>query len=452
MTNAPRVVWREGMHLSQHHFQAQSRHHEDAMHFALSQLFFRPYGLAGVELDAESLRNGVARVAHARGVLPDGLAFNVPEADAAPEPHDIRDAFSPTQPSHLLLLAVPRFRPSGANLAGGEHEAGGAGTNGDGAARFSAVPQSVRDELTGRDERPVDVGRKRLRLLLDAEVHEGMVSMPIARVRRDGMGHFVFDPDFIPPCLHVGASPRLLRLVASLVEMLDAKGDGLLAAAAGGGEVAGRWLLHAVYTSVAPLRHLLQARQVHPERLYVELSRLAGALCTFATDSHPRSLPAYDHDAPEACFTDLERHIRTHLGVVVQAAAIAMPIALTAPTLHSGPVPDARCYGPSRWILGVRAANAATAHALAAQVPAHLKVCSAKYVLEIARRGYPGLAIAHLATPPAAVGPRSDTAYFTLERKGPCWDTIVQTGQVGVHVPESMYGVTGVEVTVIPDA
>ena len=53
---------------------------------------------------------------------------------------------------------------------------------------------------------------------------------------------------------------------------------------------------------------------------------------------------------------------------------------------------------------------------------------------------------------PAAVGPRSDTAYFTVERKGPCWDTIQQTGQVGVHVPESMYGAAGVELTIIPDA
>jgi type VI secretion system protein ImpJ len=241
-------------------------------------------------------------------------------------------------------------------------------------------------------------------------------------------------------------------MVASLVEMLDAKGDALRAAAAGGGEVAGRWLLHAVYSGVAPLRHLLQTRQVHPERLYVELARLAGALCTFAADSTPRDLPAYDHDAPEACFAELERHIRAHLGVVVQAAAIAIPIALTAPSLHSGPVPDARCYGPARWILGVRAQNSATALALAAQVPTLFRVCSAKYVLEIARRGYPGLALAHLPTPPAAVGPRPDTAYFTVERKGPCWDTIQQTGQVGVHVPDSMYGVTGVELTVIPDA
>ena len=442
MTYAPRVVWREGMHLSQHHFQAQSRHHEDAIHFALSQLYFRPYGLAGLALVAESLRNGVARVVHARGVMPDGLAFNVPESDAAPAPHDIREAFSPTEPSHLLVLAVPAFRRGGANLADGNGAAG---------ARFAPVATPVLDELTGRDERQVDVGRKRLRLLLDAELAAGEVALPIARVRRDGAGHFVYDPDYVPPCLQVGASPRLLALLARLVEMLDAKGDTLRGAAASGGEVAGMWLLHAVHSAVGPLRHLLRTRHVHPERLYQELVRLAGALCTFAAESSPRDLPAYDHDAPEACFADLERHIHTHLGVVVQAATIAVPLGLRAPTLHAGAVPDARCYGPSRWVLGVRTGSPAAALALAQPAPGRMRVCAARYVLELVRRGYPGLAMEPLPTPPAAVAPRPDTAYFTLTRGGPCWETIQQTGEVGVYVPETL-PIVDVELTVVPEA
>lgn len=442
MTYAPRVVWREGMHLSQHHFQAQSRHHEDAIHFALSQLYFKPYGLAGLELDAESLRNGVARVVHARGVMPDGLPFNVPESDAAPAPHDIRDAFSPTQPSHLVLLTVPAFRRGGANLADGNGAAG---------ARYAAVATPVLDELTGRDARPVDVGRKDLRLLLDTELAEGDVAIPVARVRRDGAGHFIYDADYVPPCLQLGASPRLVSLLARLVEMLDAKGETLRGAAAGGGEVAGMWLLHAVHSSVGPLRHLLQTRHAHPERLYVELARLAGALCTFAADATPPALPAYDHDAPEACFAALERHVVTHLGVAIQAAAIAVPLGLRQPTLHAGAVPDARAYGASRWVLGVRARTPAALDTLVVQAPTLLKVCAAKYVLELVRRGYPGLAIEHLHNPPAAVGPRPDTAYFLLSRAGPCWDTIQQTGEVGVYVPDTLPA-AGVELTVIPDA
>jgi type VI secretion system protein ImpJ len=74
-----RVVWSEGMYLGPHQFQVQNRYFEDALEFAVSSLWFEPWGLAGCELDTESLRNGTLSLVHARGIFPDGLAFNMPE-------------------------------------------------------------------------------------------------------------------------------------------------------------------------------------------------------------------------------------------------------------------------------------------------------------------------------------------------------------------------------------
>ena len=447
MTNAPRVVWREGMHLSQHHFQAQSRHHEDAIHFALSQLFFKPYGLAGVELDGESLRNGVARLVHARGVLPDGLAFNVPEADAPPEPHDIREAFSPTQPSHQLLLAVPSFRRAGANLADGADALGAAG-NGGGPARYAPVPLPVRDELTGRDERAVHVGRKQLRLLLDVELGDGMVAMPIARVRRDGMGHFVYDADFVPPCLQLGASPRLVALLHGVVEMLDGKGAALAATmrpAAGaegasayaGNEIATRWMLHAVRSAEAPLRHLLQTRRAHPERLWLELTRLAGALCTFSLTATPRDLPDYAHDDLAGCFAALERHVRAHLDVVVTPRVVVVPLARASEVLHVGSIADPRAFEPgARWFLSLRSALGPVE--TGARAPTLVKACASKFVLELVRRAFPGMALDHVPAPPPGLAPRADRAYFEIAVAGPCATGLRESREFGVYVPDTL--------------
>mgnify|MGYP006195380819 CR=1 FL=1 len=53
----------------------------------------------------------------------------------------------------------------------------------------------------------------------------GLLVLPLARVRRDGSGHFVYDPDFIPPSLQIGAGsslPALLggeRTAAGVVDM-----------------------------------------------------------------------------------------------------------------------------------------------------------------------------------------------------------------------------------------
>ena len=71
-------------------------------------------------------------------------------------------------------------------------------------------------------------------------------------------------------------------------------------------QVAQFWFLHAINSSLTPLRHILLAKHRHPEEMFREMSRLAGALCTFSLDSSPRSLPAYNHYDPGPGF-DLPR-------------------------------------------------------------------------------------------------------------------------------------------------
>src|SRR3712207_6036982 len=164
MKQLSRVVWNEGMHLAQHHFQAQSRYFEDAIQFALGHLFYAPYGVAGCELDGAALRKGTVSLLHARGVMPDGLPFDIPSSDSAPPPLQIGELFSPTQDSHLVLLTIPAFRPNGPNT-----HLNGNGGSAAARMRYVAEPAMLTDNTTGRDEKPVSLGRKNFGLALDAE-------------------------------------------------------------------------------------------------------------------------------------------------------------------------------------------------------------------------------------------------------------------------------------------
>ena len=434
MKQLSRVVWNEGMHLAQHHFQAQSRYFEDAIQFAISSLFFAPYGLAGCELDADAIRNDSVSLLHARGMFSDGLPFDIPASDTAPVPLDVRELFSPTQQSHLVLLTIPAYRADRPNF----------GSNGENGApvRYHTEASPMLDDTTGRDEKPVSIGRKNLRLALDIEPVDDVVSLPIARVKRDGAGHFMYDPEYVPPCLQVGASKRLMQLLQRLIEILDAKSDSMARGRRGSAEefarqeVASFWLLHAIDSSLPTLRHISQVKRVHPEQLYVELSRLAGALCTFSLDAHPRTLPLYDHDHPQESFDALDRHIRANLEVVAPTARTVVPLKMTTPFLHTGAIADQRAFGRARWILGVR--SSLTGVELAARVPQLAKVCSAKFTLELVRRAFPGMRIQHIQFPPASIAPRSDTQYFSVDRAGPCWDTLSTTHEIGVYLPDAI--------------
>lgn len=440
MKHLSKVVWHEGMYLGPHHFQVQSQSFEDLVHFSTSSLWFAPYGVISCKLDPDALINGVLSLVHARGLFPDGLAFQMPDADALPPVLNITDLFSPTRESLLVFLAVPERRPDGPNCALDSEPA-------QIELRFRAEMRTLPDDNTGRDEKQIEIGRKNIRFALETQDHQGLVTLPVARVLRDGSGRFIFDPAFIPPCLQISASDRLLVIAKTLVDILDEKSASLSrarrATAQGRAgysseEIASFWFVHTVNESLSVLRHLSVSERGHPEQLYLEMSRLAGALCTFGLDSHPETLPAYNHDALEKCFGPLNQHIRAHLELVVPSNCVQIPLILAGRNFRNGDVLDQRCLDRARWVLAVRAETGEAE--IIAKSPRLIKICSQGLLPELVKTALPGLGLVHLPIPPSAIAPKVEFQYFGISRTGSCWEHIVQTRKVGVYVPDDIPG------------
>ncbi len=433
-----RLVWSEGMHLGPHQFQAQSRYFEDSISFITSALWLDSYGLTGITLDEDALKNGIVSLLFARGTFNDGLAFDLPACDAPPETRNIGDLFPPTRDRLTVSLVIPERLPQGPNVS----------LTGDAnGARYSAEGKVFFDETTGMDERQVSVGRKRLRLILDTEPSSGLISLPIAQIMRSGDGGFIYDPNLIPPCLNISSSERLMLLLRRLIEIMEEKSTSLASSGAGktasdfsSRTIANFWLLHAVNSGLAPLRHLWVTKRGHPMELFLELSRIAGALCTFSLNSHPNSLPTYDHLALAACFDVLDRHIRDHLEFIIPTNCITIPLKKVADFFYEGQIMDDRCIGRSRWVLGVRSTS--NESELVSRTPKLVKICSAKFVGELVRRALPGLELTHLPVPPNAITTTVESQYFGISRSGPFWDHIVQTKQVGIYIPGDIPGAT----------
>ncbi len=429
------VVWSEGMHLAQHHFQLQNRYFEDSTAFALDTLFSSPWGLVTCELDDEALLNGTVSVLRLQAVFPDGTAVQIPE-DPAPRPLEIRERFSPTRESHVVMLTVPEYRPEGPNLGGqtgGDH-------------RYRSGEIEVVDDTTGSSAARVTVGLKNLRLALDVDAGDDVVKLPLARIRRDGAGRFIYDPAFVAPCLQIRGSTGLLGRLRRIVDGLEEKTRMLAAtrdvtpgdqASYSGSDVAGYWFSHALHSALPPLRHHLTTRTGHPEELYLELARLGGALCTFTATASVGDLPAYDHDNLEMTFDGLERHIRANLDVVLPAGAIRIPLEPLEPYFLKGGVADRRCLAPdAEWWLVIRPEGPAPD--LAAKAPRLAKICSAKHIVRLVREAYPGMSLTHVESPPSALSPRVGHRYFRVERSDPCWKSVVDTAEIGLYTPQAL--------------
>jgi type VI secretion system protein ImpJ len=429
-----KVVWSEGMYLAPHHFQAQNRYFEDLVHFATASLWRHAFGFADLQLDADALRSGAITLLSARGIFEDGLPFDIPVSDPPPASLEIAGKFPPNAESVTVCLCVPKLAPNGGNctIENGAPPPG----------RYTGFLKVFPDENTGHDEKEVRVGVKNLRLLLQDEVESGLMALPVIRVVRDGSGGFSTDSSFMAPSVHLNVNDSMVGLLKRLVEILEEKSVAVSQEKVHAGrfqqsmserDVSQFWFLHAVHSALAELRHLLLSKHGHPEELFCAMSRLAGALCTFDVDAHPRSLPKYVHMDPGGCFQLLDQHIRRLLELRVPTQGIMIPLKPMNRYFFMGEVKDERCLGRSRWILSIYSPIGEAD--LIERTTQLVKVCSAKFVPELVKRALPGLTLAHLQIPPSAVSSRVDHQYFSISHSGPCWESIVTTRGVGLYVP-----------------
>jgi type VI secretion system protein ImpJ len=434
-----KVVWNEGMHLAQHHFQAQSRYLEASTASALSRLCFKPYGFLKVVLDEEAIREGTIAILEARGVMPDGLAFEFPQGDALPSPLAAKEGGGGSGEPATVYLAVPAFRPGRSNCDPIDGPAGGSGSE----HRYRAEAVMVQDENTGSDKRDVLLASKNFRLAFAPDINEDLVAVPMARVQRGPSGQFEYIQDFIPPCLHIGATPRLVGLLGGVVEMLRSKGEVMAQRRATVGddladlsseEVLSYWMSHSIHSGLAGLRHLTSLPRCHPEDLFREMARLAGALSTFSTQFEPGDLPPYDHDDLTECFSLLHSRVRRLLEIMVPESFILVNLDRKGPNVLSAHLEDARVFRKAEWVLQVSSASGGPE--LLRSVPTLVKVCSAEDILRLVDDANPGLPLEHLAQLPSSIPRRLGSQYFRVIQTGPCWQLIQSRSSIGIYVPD----------------
>lgn len=434
------VLWTKGALLTPQHLQAQDRYLADLLRAHVGALAFAPWGLSRVAVDAAALAGGTLVVSAVAGRFPDGLVFDAPAADPLPAPRPLDAAWAQDQRTLTAYLAVPEYRPGARNVATAGAGAGGAGAP---TARWRADEVAVRDETTGLGERPLQVARANLRLLLEGEPLDGYTVLPVARLARTAAGTVAPDPTFVPPLLDLAGSEALQTLARRLVERLAARAGALAGArrqrSAGLADfsvtdVAGFWLLYTLNTHLPPLAHLAEVRGGHPERLWEAMVALAGALGTFAPAQRP--IPAYDHLRPGVCFIELEARILELLETAVPERAVALPLRPVRPGVQAVAVDQEAWLAAPQWYLAVRAPLPQTE--VLARVLHGCKVGSADVVDTLIRQALPGLELAHVPQPPAAVPVQLDFLYFAVRRAGPAWDAVARARNLAVYVPAEL--------------
>jgi len=419
-----RVVWQEGMFLRTQHFQQQDRWTEQLVRGRVQALRPHPWGLVDYSLDRDLLATGRFALSSAAGVFEDGTPFMLPGEADHPTALDVPESAR----NVLVYLALPIRQAGGVEVADAATE-----------GRYAARPFEAYDTHSASPTpAELQIGRLRMRYLMETEERAGYLCIPLARVTEvTADRRIVLDERWIPPALVCSAVSPLSGLISELAGMLNQRGEALAArmnapGQAGVAQVADFLLLQAINGYQNLLAHWADAANVHPESLYATLVQLAGELATFVETRRPSTYPAYRHDDLQRSFAPVVADLRRALSAVLETSAIAIPLREARHGVRVGPITDRSILRAANFVMTVQCDM--PAETLRRGFPAQVKIGAVEQIRELVNAALPGIAVRPLPVAPRQLPFYAGATYFELDRASPHWTHMQNSGGFAIHV------------------
>lgn len=434
MTQHAKVLWGEGLFLRPQHFQQQDAYHEAQSRHALMTAQPFGWGLRALELDHDALAAGTLRIERVDAVLPNGERYLAPDLDRLPPPVDLAAQELGDSPV-TFRLAIQHLRMHGGNCrAEGQDDL---------AARYVIEPRNTADLYTDSAEAELPFLVKSASIKHQDDGGDAYLTLPLLRIRKTPSNGFEKDPGFMPPSLTLSGAPLLQLQLRRLLDALGAKINALYGfhrepskniIEFRSGDVASFWLLHTASSAYAALTHLHQNAQLHPERLFQELLRLAGSLMTFSKTFTITDLPAYTHGDPGPAFLRLDHLLRELLETVISTRYFAIALTEPKPAFHSGRLESDRITAGTAFFLSVQASMAMSQ--LIESVPVQFKVGAPDDVEKLVLSAMSGVRLVHAPQVPPAIPVKPGASYFALDSRNPLYERMLKAGTIMIYTPE----------------
>ena len=423
-----KVIWSEGMFLNPHHFQQQERYIERYIDGKCTAYGAYGWGIHHIEIDQELLKLGKISLINAKGVFPDGTPFSFPDQN------DLPPVFEVPENTHdkIVYLAIPVKRPGAIDVLPEKETQG--------LARYYSSKQSVRDtSIEGGDNTEIDIGKLRMRLLLESDDMSGYAGIGILRIseaREDK--NILLDEEYIPTCFDCHASAKLSGFLSELAGLLHHRGEsiaGRLADTQRGGtaEIADYMLLQLVNRLEPLTLHLSQMQGLHPVELYSEVVQMVGELSTFVTtNKRPPVFPPFMHDNLQTTFVPIINALRQCLSMVYEQTATALTLVEKKFGIRVAQISDRTLIDSAMFVLAVRANI--PENKIQTLFPAQVKVGPVDRIRQLVNAAMPGIPLKVLPVAPRQIPYHSGYTYFEFERNNNYWKELRHSGGIALHI------------------
>lgn len=431
-----RPMWASGVVLSAQQFQQQARFESWTNQAVASLAWVHPWGIRAVVFDAHALQLGKLLATRLQVCMPDGTLIDTDRLDRLPSALELSRALPDDSQAATVVLALPLEQANGNNclFEGGRVER---------PVRYRQVWRDVQDHYTD-EVQSISVLEHALSLRLNENDNADYLTCPVARLVRDGRGRWEIDQDYIPPLLRFDAHAGLLLQLDNLLTQLSSKRERLMGmrresnqrmADFAVADVTLFWLLNALNTYQPVLADLKAHPARHPEFVYEQLVKCAGALLTFSLDQSVEDIPAYQHTHLETVFPPLMRTLSTLLEASLPSRVLALVLEARSANRWQVALNDPRLLEPdgADFYLSVRCRLPAVQ--VQSQFPRLCKIGSPDDVDYLVNAALDGVPLNPLSHVPAAIPLRLENQYFALDLSHEKGRAMLAAGVCALYVP-----------------
>lgn len=431
-----KLVWTEGLFVTQHHFQRLDRYHERLLADRMRLAMAYDWGVTDLAIDERALAAGQLRVSRLTAIMPGGAILTGGGGDAqqlAIPPRPFDSEFTPQMASldvHVAMAQEVDGMPSVAlepALAT--------------VTRYTRSQEQLADVNTGTAPQPVDVARPNVRILFGDERRDGFDTIRIAQLTRAASGAVVLKENHVPPVLRIAASPYLNRGFRAILTAMTARqralADSRRQRSAGNvefdaGDLSKLWLLSTLNAFIPTFAHLVDAPVIHPEQAYLTLGQLIGQLCTVAANADPSNIPKFVYNALGTVFEPMFAQALSLIGSTIQERCMEIPLTRRPDGVYVG-----QASGPdimrSDFFLAV--STTLPDAQIRERLPRLMKVASQNQINALMHSAMTGAPVELEYRPPSALPVQPGTQWFRIGRSPEFWADIVATGTFALYHP-----------------
>jgi type VI secretion system protein ImpJ len=421
MPKRTKTVWQDSMFMYPQHLQQQDAYFESLIN---DHQHLQPYywwGIIELELDQSYLKLNKLSITKCVGIFPNGMLFNIPDRDKAPEPLDI-----PSDCTELAVYIAVNIRDS-YNL---NYKPGSSAQQ----FKYNAIEENLPDitSLNADNVKTIITGQLNLNLFIGESVPSYMVKLPIAKIIRKTDG-ITIDESYVPPMLRLKPSDLLIQYQDRVLGILNGyivssvmnKDDEL-------NKTQSLLILQTVIRFKYSIELISKDQFAMPYDLFKEFVLLFSSLIIFADFNLERQIPVeYDHLNIAGSFEAICELIFSAANSIKKHKSEIITLYLNEEGVYIAELPKLGDLEKYELVLGIELVN--NTPDIRKYMMNSLKIASQADIMNVVNLQVPGIDFTIINNLPFYAQHNENILYIRLSNSGSLWSEVIINRSIAIY-------------------